>query len=202
MITFLHDIDRSFFLFLNGLNTTFLDPVMYYASKSILWLPLYLFFLFLVIRKYKWQTLLILILAAIMITISDQLSNLSKDFFQRLRPSNEPGLTVHLVFAYKGGMFGFYSGHASNSFAIAVFLIMLMEKHQRYFFIPVVLWAFFVSYTRIYLGVHYPGDVFAGMIVGSLIGYFCAMTSFPHFLPKNDFTVIFQVPAIMALSIF
>jgi len=144
---------------------------MYYASKSLLWLPLYLFFLFLVIWKYKWQTLLVILFAAIMIMISDQLSNLSKDLFQRLRPSYEPGLTVHLVYAYKGGLLGFYSAHASNSFAIAVFLIMLLNNYYKYFFIPVVLWALFMSYTRIYLGVHYPGDTMAGIIMGSLIGY-------------------------------
>ena len=144
---------------------------MFSASKSIIWLPLYLFSLFFIIRQYKWQTLVVLLFAAIMLTISDQLCNLSKDFFQRLRPSNEPGLTVHLVYAYKGGLMGFYSGHASNSFAIAIFLIMLLKKYYRYFFIPLILWALFMSYTRIYLGVHYPGDIFAGIIVGSLIGY-------------------------------
>lgn len=144
---------------------------MYYASKSILWAPVYLLFLFLVIQKYKWQTLFILVTAAIMITISDQLCNLSKDFFQRLRPSNEPGLIVHLVRAYKGGLYGFYSAHASNSFAIAVFVIMLLGKSYRCFFIPVILWAFFMAYTRIYLGVHYPGDTLMGIIMGSIIGY-------------------------------
>ncbi len=171
MITFLHDIDRSVFLFLNGLNAPWFDPVMFYGSKSMLWLPVYLFFLFLVIRKYKWQTILVLVFAAVMILVSDQICNLSKELFHRLRPSNEPGLTVHLVNAYKGGMYGFYSAHASNSFAIAVFMIMLVGKQYKYFFLPVLLWAFFMAYTRIYLGVHYPGDTIAGILIGSLIGF-------------------------------
>jgi len=173
LIAFLHDIDRSVFLFLNGLNAPWLDPVIFYASKSMLWLPVYLFFLFLVIRKYKWQTILVLVFATVMILVSDQLCNLSKELFQRLRPSNEPGLTVHLVNAYKGGMYGFYSAHASNSFAIAVFMIMLVGKQYKYFFLPVLLWALFMAYTRIYLGVHYPGDTLAGILIGSLIGYLC-----------------------------
>jgi len=171
LITFLHDIDRSVFLFLNGLNAPWFDPVMFYGSKSMLWLPVYLFFLFLVIRKYKWQTILVLVFAAVMILVSDQICNLSKELFHRLRPSNEPGLTVHLVNAYKGGMYGFYSAHASNSFAIAVFMIMLVGKQYKYFFLPVLLWAFFMAYTRIYLGVHYPGDTIAGILIGSLIGF-------------------------------
>jgi undecaprenyl-diphosphatase len=144
---------------------------MYYSSKSVLWVPLYLVFLFFVIRKFRWQALLVIILAAVMITISDQLCNLSKDFFQRLRPSYEPGLTVHLVNAYKGGLYGFYSAHASNTFAIAVFLSILMAGYYRFFWILPFLWALFMSYTRIYLGVHYPGDILTGIIIGSLLGF-------------------------------
>lgn len=170
MITFLQDIDRSFFLFLNGLNAPWLDPVMYYATKTMLWFPVYIFLLYLVIRKYKWQTILVLIFAAVMITVSDQLCNLVKDYFQRLRPSNEPGLAVHLVNAYKGGPYGFYSAHASNCFAIAVFLIIILKKYYKHLCLPLILWALFLSYTRIYLGVHYPGDTIAGILIGSMIG--------------------------------
>lgn len=171
MLDFLNNLDRSFFLFLNGLHAPILDPVMYYGTRTLLWIPLYLFFLFLLIRKYKWQTLLILVFTAVMILVSDQLCNLSKDFFHRLRPSNEPGLTVHLVNGNKGGMYGYYSAHASNTFAIAVFMIMLLEKHIRNFYLPVLIWALFMSYTRIYLGLHYPGDTITGILVGSLLGY-------------------------------
>jgi undecaprenyl-diphosphatase len=174
LIEFLQHIDRSLFLYLNGMHTPLLDQVMYYASKGLLWFPLYLVFLFLVIRKYKWQALLIILFAALMITVSDQFASLSKDFFQRLRPSNEPGLNVHLVFAYKGGQYGFYSAHASNSFATAVFLIMLLNRQYRFFFIPVLLWSCFLSYTRIYLGVHYPGDTLTGIIIGSFLGFVSA----------------------------
>jgi undecaprenyl-diphosphatase len=170
LLEFLKDIDRSFFLFLNGMNSPFLDQVMYYSSKSMLWVPLYIVFFYLIIRKYRWQTLLVLVVAALAITVSDQLSNLAKELFHRLRPSNEPGLTVHLVNAYKGGTFGFYSAHASNSFTVAVFLILLLRNYHRWFLIPVLIWALFISFTRIYLGVHYPGDTLAGIMMGSLIG--------------------------------
>ena len=137
----------------------------------MVWIPLYLVFLYLIIRQYKWKTLMVLVLAAVMILVSDQLANLFKDTFQRLRPSHEPGLMVHLVNAYKGGEYGFYSSHASNAFSIAVFLIVLAGKRYKWVWIIALPWAMLMSYTRIYLGVHFPGDILAGIMMGSLIGY-------------------------------
>ena len=165
-----NEIDHALFLFLNGKHNPFFDSLMTQATKSILWIPLYLFFLYLLIRQYRWKTILILIIAAIMILVSDQLANLFKDSFQRLRPSHEPGLTVHLVNAYKGGQYAFYSSHASNTFSIAIFLILLLRQNRKWFFVPALLWAFIMSYSRIYLGVHFPGDILAGILMGSLIG--------------------------------
>ncbi len=174
MIEFLNHIDRTLFLFLNGFHNPFFDQVMFGATKSLMWLPLYLFFLFFVIRKYKWNTLVILVFATLMILASDQLSNLVKDTVHRLRPSNQPGLMVHIVEAYKGGTYGFYSAHATNNCSVVIFLIILLGRKYPYVYIPAILWLLFTSYTRIYLGVHYPGDIFAGWIAGSLIGYLFA----------------------------
>ena len=115
---------------------------------------------------------MVLVLAALMILVSDQLSNLVKDTFQRLRPSYEPGLMVHLVNAYKGEEYGFYSGHATNNFSIAVFLIVVLGKKINWIWMIALPYALIISYTRIYLGVHFPGDIIAGAIMGSLIGYF------------------------------
>ena len=138
----------------------------------MLWIPLYLVFLFLVIRQYKWKTFLVIFLAALMILVSDQVANLAKVTFERLRPSNEPGLPVHIVNAYKGGLYGFYSSHASNTFAIAVFLIVLLVKRFKWIWWITLPWALLMSYTRIYLGVHFPGDILMGIVMGCLIGYF------------------------------
>jgi undecaprenyl-diphosphatase len=173
MIEFLDHLDQSVFLFLNGLHNPFMDRLIMIATKGAVWIPLYLLFLYLVIRKYKWNTLLIIIVVTLMILVSDQLSDLIKNSVHRLRPSQQPGLRVHIVDAYKGGTFGFYSAHATNSFSVAVFIILILGKYYRYFFIPILLWAILMSYTRIYLGVHYPGDILAGMLAGSLIGYLC-----------------------------
>jgi len=169
LIQFLDHIDRTLFLFLNGFHNPFFDRVMFDGTKSIIWLPLYLFFLFLVIRKYKWNTLVVFLFTALLILVSDQLATLVKDLIQRLRPSQQPGLAVHIVEAYKGGTYGFYSGHASNTFSVAIFLIVLLGRHW-YTILPAILWTLFMSYTRIYLGVHYPGDILAGWIAGAIIG--------------------------------
>ena len=170
MIEFLNNIDREFFLFLNGFHNSFFDGLMFAATKGLLWMPLYLFFLFFVIRKYKWKTLVIILFAAFMILCSDQLSDLVKEFVHRVRPSRQPGLMVHIVEAYKGGTYGFYSAHASNTFSVVVFLIIIQGRKYVFVYIPAILWSLIISYTRIYLGVHYPGDIITGWLAGGLLG--------------------------------
>jgi undecaprenyl-diphosphatase len=145
---------------------------MYWGTKTHIWFPLYGMLLFLVIRRYRWQTLWILLFAAFMIVFSDQLSNIFKAWVARPRPTHEPGLTsLHTVNGYLGGQFGFYSAHASTNLAIAVIIIILLGSPFRYFPSLMLAWAFFMAYTRIYLGVHYPGDILAGWLAGGLIGW-------------------------------
>lgn len=171
MIGYLDHIDQTAFLFLNGLHNPFFDRVMFTATNTGLWFPLYLFFFFFAVRKYKWNILVILVAVTLMIVMSDQLSDVIKHAVQRLRPSHQPGLMVHIVEAYKGGMYGFYSAHASNTSSVVIFLCVLMGWKYGYVIIPAILWSVGVSYTRVYLGVHYPGDILAGWIAGSLIGF-------------------------------
>jgi undecaprenyl-diphosphatase len=171
LIEFLNNIDREFFLFLNGFHNSFFDGLMFAATKGLLWMPLYLFFLFFVIRKYRGQTLMIILFAAVMILCSDQLSDLVKEAVHRLRPSRQPGLMVHIVEAYKGGTYGFYSAHASNTFSVVVFLIVILGRKYKFVYVLAILWSLIMSYTRIYLGVHYPGDVITGWVAGGLLGF-------------------------------
>ncbi|MCX6252456.1 MAG: phosphatase PAP2 family protein [Bacteroidetes bacterium] len=175
MLDAIRHIDQSLFLYLNSLHSPFCDVVMFWATIGWVWIPLYILFLFPVIKKYKWQTWIILVFVTSMILASDQLATLAKDYFQRLRPSNDPALLpIHIVNGYRGGSFGFYSAHASNTFSVAVFLIFFLGKSYRYIIIPALLWALTMSYTRIYLGVHYPGDILAGIVAGSVLGFFSA----------------------------
>ena len=185
LIDYLNHIDHSLFLFLNGKNNLFFDDLMYEVTASLAWIPLYLFFLYFIFRQYRWKTIIIVVMTGLMILVSDQLANLAKDIFQRLRPSHEPGLTVHLVKAYKGGLYGFYSSHASNTFSIAVFLIVMTWNRFKWIGMIALPWALLMSYTRIYLGVHFPGDILAGILMGCLIGYFFGRGTLKIFKKKS-----------------
>jgi undecaprenyl-diphosphatase len=173
--------DTELFLFLNGKHNGFWDFVMYWASEKLIWIPVYILLIYWIIKFYKKQSYWIIISAIVLIVVSDQLSVLSfKNVFLRLRPCHEPSLEglVHLVRNKCGGDFGFVSSHAVNHFAMAAFFSDIFYRKIKYF-IPVILfWAAFISYSRIYLGVHYPGDVICGGISGAVLGLvFAKLTS-------------------------
>ncbi len=172
MLETLNQWDTQLFLFLNGLHAPFMDRVMWLVSGKIQWLPLYLFILGLLIYRFRWRAGWILLGVAVLITMSDQASvHLFKETIQRLRPCHQADIAglVHLVNDYCGGMYGFVSSHASNSFAIAVFTGLFISK--RYYWTGIMVWATLVGYSRIYLGVHFPGDIIGGAILGSLLAY-------------------------------
>jgi undecaprenyl-diphosphatase len=171
MIDQLKDFDTTLFLFLNGQHNQVFDSIMWYISTKYLWIPLYIWFLWLLFienRRHYWITLLAILL---MLLISDQLCNLFKQSVMRLRPSNDPEISpfVHIVNDYRGGTYGFYSAHASNAFAVAIFMIRLVKRKMKLLVPVCITYAVLVSYSRIYLGVHFPFDVMTGAIAGSLI---------------------------------
>lgn len=170
----LEQFDHQLFLFINSLNSPFWDKVMYTLSGKIIWAPLYLAILIYLGKTYKRKFLVILLFIIIAVTLADQFSvQLFKNIFHRLRPCHDPSLQslVHLVNGECGGLYGFVSSHASNSFNVALLSLMLIKK--RWYAISILLWAAIIGYSRIYLGVHYPGDVICGAMLGAFIGWGC-----------------------------
>ena len=166
--------DTQLFLFLNSKHNAFFDVVMYWASDKLFWIPFYVVLAVLVIRYFKRNSIIVLLCVAALIASSDQIaSTFFKNTFKRLRPSHEAALqnVIHLSKAGAGGPFGFISSHASNSFALFVFLSLVFPVRFKPLKYVLFCWALLVSYSRIYNGVHYPGDVLVAAIVGSILGW-------------------------------
>ncbi|MCU0378825.1 MAG: phosphatase PAP2 family protein [Bacteroidales bacterium] len=172
----MNEIDHNIFLFLNSIHSPFFDEVMRTVSLRTVWIPLYMFIVYLLVVKYRKRIWLILLLAAVLVFLTDQVSNIIKDFFERPRPCHEPSLAglVHTVGGRCGGMYGFVSAHAANTFGVASFTAPLISR--KWFTWTIYSWAVVVSYSRIYLGVHYPGDVLGGAILGFTVGTVLAWT--------------------------
>jgi undecaprenyl-diphosphatase len=167
----LEQLDRHIFLFINSSNSPFFDQVMYALSGKLIWVPLYLSILIYLGITYKRKFLIILIFIILAATLADQSSVLVKNIVQRLRPCNDPALKglVHLVNGECGGLLGFVSSHATNSFNVALLSLLFIKK--RWYTISIIIWALVIGYSRIYLGVHYPGDVLCGSLLGAFIGW-------------------------------
>jgi undecaprenyl-diphosphatase len=151
------------------------DIIFGWITSKTSWIPLYILLLTLTAFKYKWKTLYVGLFIGLLFALADQTSvQLFKNVFERLRPCHNPDITsvVHIINGHCGGKFGFVSSHATNSFALAVFIGFFLRSHYRFIFPLMVFWAALVSYSRIYVGVHYPADILCGAILGTIIAIF------------------------------
>lgn len=166
-------LDTELFLFLNGKHSPYWDEIMINLSDKHFWLPLYGLLIAFIIYKFKWDSWKILLSIGLIVVLADQVSSgFFKPFFERFRPSWEPSLEglVHMPDG-KGGRFGFFSSHAANTFGFTTFIALVLREKWKYLGYLLVIWAAVVSYSRIYLGVHYPLDIICGMIDGVLTAF-------------------------------
>lgn len=170
-ILWLSDIDARLLLIVNGAHSPFFDSVMWCISGRWIWVPFYAVLAYLLFRRMSWKRASIcLVTIGLIILAADQTcATLIRPEIGRLRPANlnNPlSSFVHIVNGYRGGRYGFPSCHAANTFALAVFMSLVIR--HKWFTVMMFSWAFIVSYSRMYLGVHYFGDLFCGATIGSL----------------------------------
>ncbi|MDR0412260.1 MAG: phosphatase PAP2 family protein [Dysgonamonadaceae bacterium] len=166
-------LERDLFYFLNGSESVFWDYFFWLYSYKWTWIPFYLCFIIVFIYKKNWKEILLILLSVtLLVALCDQISSeFFKPFFRRFRPTHHSDFRdqVDIVLDYRGGLYGFISGHAANAFGFASFTTLVFRN--RLFTVMILLFALLNGYSRIYLGVHFISDVVAGMLTGTLLGY-------------------------------
>ena len=166
MIDFFEKLDQKLLLLINGIHFDWLDPIMKFVSSNWLWFSIIALFISLSIVYYKKKFWVPIVFAILCYVLTENGSHFCKETVKRYRPTHnlEIGSQVHTVDNYRGGKYGFFSGHAADGFGLALITLLFIRK--KFYTIIVISWTVIVSYSRMYLGVHYPFDVFCGMIWG------------------------------------
>lgn len=173
MIEQLLEFDTELFLYLNNLGSQPWDNLWLVITDKLTFIPLYAVLLFLLYKKFGAKSMLVfVVVVALMITFTDQITNVFKRGFQRPRPCGEADLIDQMRFiAVRCGKYGFFSGHSSNSMAAAVFAGLVLKPYYKNLIFILLLWSAIVAYSRIYVGVHYPLDIVCGLTFGAIAGF-------------------------------
>lgn len=170
MLQTLIQLDKELLVFLNNLGSDAYDSFWMFITKQLNWIPFFLLLFYLLKKKVGWKKLGVIVLfLALLILITDQLTNLFKYSFQRLRPCNTEDIKEYIRIVKSSSSYSFFSGHASNSTATMVFVFMLLKRYYKYAYL-VFIFPLVFAYSRIYLSLHFPGDIIVGFIVGILNG--------------------------------
>lgn len=177
MIELLKTLDVELFSFINHLRTETLDKVFLVLTSTIFWVPLFALIIYLIIKQYKKQAIGILSFLILFVFLNDQSCNIIKKTVKRIRPSHDVEMIskVHLARKsdgtyYRGGKYSFPSAHAANSILLMLFFIFFVKPRRKWAIILMILWSLLMAYSRIYLGVHYPSDIWIGFLLGSFWG--------------------------------
>ncbi|HSI90685.1 MAG TPA: phosphatase PAP2 family protein [Adhaeribacter sp.] len=173
MIEPLRHLDNELFIYLNSHRSALLDPVMILLSSRFFWVPAYAALIIYLVYQYRRSGVLMVLMIILAVGAADMFSSgFFKPFFGRLRPCHDPELAglINMVNGC-GGSFGFVSSHAANTFCLAFFLNIVLPPRYFWFKASVFLWAFGVSYSRIYLAAHFPGDVIVGALLGGVLAW-------------------------------
>ncbi len=186
MTEVLENIDRQLTLAVNGSSSLFVDGLAVTATSTVTWLPAACILLYVIIHNNEMKNIGILLLSiGLCILLADQgASGICKPLVARWRPANDPQLmyVVDVVNDYRGGRFGFFSSHAANTFAVSTFVSLLIREYRLT--LALFSWALLNCWTRVYLGVHYVGDITVGLHYGIVVGGL-HYWSCPHFLPAS-----------------
>ena len=163
--------DKELLVYLNSLGVESWDQFWMIVTNQFSWIPLFLLLFILIFKAYGWKKgIVLLLVTALLITFSDQFVNFIKDYFGRLRPNNDPTINEIIRILKRPRSFSFVSGHSTTSFAVTTFMILSLKQFYKYPYI-LLIWPILFAYSRIYVGVHFPIDIFVGMLLGVLEGF-------------------------------